>query len=104
MRETSAKRRVLPARVGAVEEAIGQFWFGDSCVYDGQFEYDDGVYLGLIDEYSGCGPEGSTFYQVIAKPPDESFIVSVQIVAVTEADLLAAEEVFATFFVSDLGG
>lgn len=87
-----------------VEEVLDMFDFTDDCAYDGRYEYDDGVYTGLYDLYIDCGPEGSLFFQVIAEPADRSWIASIQIVALTDADLTAADEIFNTFFVEQLAG
>lgn len=88
----------------SVEETLDMFDFTDSCAFDGRYVYDDGTYTGLYDFYTNCGPEQSVFFQVIATPPDLSWIASVQIVAVTDADLVAADEIFRTFVVQPLGG
>lgn len=88
----------------SLEEVIDLFWFGESCVYDGRYEYDDGLYAGLHDIYFECGPEASTFNQLVVAPPDDSFVASVQILSVTEADLVAADEILASFLVDDLAG
>jgi serine protease Do len=88
----------------SVEETLNRFDFSDDCVYDGREPYDDGTYTGLTDVYVDCGPEGSVFLQVIAEPADQSWIASVQIVAITEADLAAADEIFRTFVIQPLAG
>jgi serine protease Do len=93
-----------PLITSTVEEILDSYWFGDVCVYDDRYEYDDGVYTGLYDFYTDCGDEGSLFFQVVAEPADQSWIATVQIVALTDADLTAADEVFNTFFVEDLAG
>jgi len=88
----------------SVEETLDTFSFGDECTYDGRFPYDDGAYIGLYDVYSNCGGVGSVFFQVIAEPFDRSRLISVQVVAVTDADLVAADEIFNTFIVQELAG
>ncbi len=93
-----------PLISSTVEEVLDMFDFTDDCAYDGRYEYDDGVYTGLYDLYVDCGPEGSLFFQVIAEPADQSWIASIQIVALTDADLTAADEIFNTFFVEQLAG
>ena len=87
-----------------VEETLNMFDFTGDCIYDDRYEYDDGVYTGLYDLYTDCGAESSLFFQVIAEPADLSWIASIQIVALTDADLIAADEVFNTFLVGDLAG
>ncbi len=88
----------------SVEETLDQFDFTGDCVYDGRYAYDDGVYTGLYDLYYDCGADGSVFFQVIAEPADRTWIAMVQIVAVTDADLAAADEIFSTFTVQPLAG
>ena len=88
----------------SVEETLDTFFFGESCVLEGRYDYDDGVYTGLYDFYTDCGDEGSLFFNVIAQPADQSWLASIQIVALSDADLAAADEVFATFVVGALGG
>ena len=87
-----------------IEETLDNYWFGDDCTYDDRYEYDDGFYTGLYDLYTNCGSAGSLFIQVIAEPADQTWIASVQIGAVTEADLAAADEIIASFRVDDLAG
>lgn len=88
----------------SVEATLDALYFGDSCILEGRYDYDDGVYTGLYDLYTDCGPEASLFFNVVAEPADQSWLASVQIVALTDADLVAADEIFATFVVGDLGG
>lgn len=70
------------------------------CVYDGRYEYDDGLYSGLYDLYLDCGDVGSVIVELAAMPEDGSFIIFVQIQAVTDADLDALDRILDTFFVA----
>ena len=88
----------------SVRDTLDYFDFTDSCVLDGRYDYDDGVYTGLYDLYVDCGDEGSLFFMIIAEPADQSWIAMVQIVALTDEDLTAADTVFSTFVVGDLAG
>ncbi|NND75666.1 MAG: PDZ domain-containing protein [Ilumatobacter sp.] len=88
----------------SVEELLDSYDFTGDCLYDGRYMYDDGVYTGLYDLYYDCGSAGSVLFQVIAEPADRTWIASVQIVAVTDADLAAADEIFRTFTVQPLAG
>ncbi len=88
---------------GSVTELLDEEDFSGACAYGGRFDYDDGLYVGLFDVWEDCGDEGSTFIVVVAEPADRSFVVLVQLIAVTDADLDAADEVFNTFrIVGDL--
>jgi serine protease Do len=73
------------------------------CDYVDRSDYDDGLYVGLFDYYENCGAEGSTFIVVAAQPPDGSFDILVEIVAVDDRDLTAADQVSATFVVNLAG-
>ena len=73
--------------------------FSGDCDYAGTEDYNDGFYVGLMDVWQNCGDEGSEFLVVAAQPPDGSYIVLVQIVEVTEADVGAADQVLLSFFV-----
>ena len=78
--------------------------FSNSCTYSGRYEYDDGVYTGLFDEYVGCGGEYNTFWVIAAEPADGSWIALVEIIAVTDADFDAADRIVATFTISGVAG
>jgi serine protease Do len=78
--------------------------FSGACTYVDRYPYDDGLYFGSFDFWEDCGGVGS-FIVVAAEPADGAFIVLVQIIAVTDADLDAADEVFGTFqILGDLAG
>jgi serine protease Do len=70
------------------------------CIYDGRYDYDDGVYSGFYDLYLECGDVGSVIVELAAMPEDGSFIIFVQIQAVTDADLDALDRILDTFFVA----
>jgi len=70
------------------------------CIYDGRYEYDDGLYSGLYDLYVDCGDVGSVIIELVATPADRSFIIFVQVQAVTNADLEALDRILDTFFVA----
>jgi serine protease Do len=70
------------------------------CVYDGRYEYDDELYSGLYDLYLECGDVGSVIVELAAMPEDRSFIMFVQVQAVTDADLDALDRILNTFFVA----
>ncbi len=86
------------------DEALDRFDFTSDCVLDGRYDYDDGSYTGRYDLYTNCGPEGSVFFQIFAEPPQQTWLAMLQIVAVTDADLDAADAIFSSFIVQELGG
>ena len=81
------------------DEILDDSSFDDQCDFVGRFDYDDGLYVGSFDRYENCGAEGSDFYIIAAQPPDLSFLVYLQIVVVTEADLGALDEIVRSFVV-----
>jgi serine protease Do len=74
------------------------------CDYQGRDDYDDGLYTGRYDLYSNCGPEGATFLAIAAEPADGAFLILVEIVLVTDADMAATDEIIRTFMVFGVGG
>jgi len=81
------------------ESLLDELGGGWDCVYDGRYEYDDGLYTGLYDWYYECGDSGSVIIELTAEPADASNIIYIVIQAVTEADLDAADHVLNTFLV-----
>jgi len=71
--------------------------FTDVCTYDARYEYEDPLYTGAYDVYNECGGEGSSFVQLAAEPADGSFILFLQIVLVSDADLEAIDMILNTF-------
>jgi len=79
------------------EDLLDAWNFSETCTYDGRYDYEDAVYVGKYDVWRGCGGTDTVFVVVEAYPPDESFVVLVQIQVVTEADLDALDTILATF-------
>jgi serine protease Do len=69
------------------------------CMYDGRYEYDDGLYAGVYDLYGNCGEVGSVIIELSASPAHEGYLVYLLIQAVNDADLDALEHVLDTFYV-----
>jgi serine protease Do len=70
-----------------------------NCTYDGRFDYDDGMYRGVYDQWSDCGSGNGTFYALAAVSVDGSHIVLVEVVETSEADSDVTMHVFGTFMV-----
>ncbi len=79
------------------EEVLEASSFGDECVLESTRPYDDGVYRGAFDLYIDCGAERSVFVNLVAEPADGSFLVLVQLVAVSDADWNALATILDTF-------
>ncbi len=70
------------------------------CQYDGRFEYSDPLYTGYYDQFSNCGGIGTLYISLAVTPEDASYIILVNVQAVTEADLEALDQILNTFIVS----
>jgi len=87
---------------GSIDDYLDTFGaaYGATCVYDARYDYDDGMYQGAFDRYDDCGGIGTTMILIVARPPDQSFTVAVDLQLLTQADLDAADEIIATFQVT----
>ena len=84
------------------DDILDQTNFEDTCgKYEGRSDYADQVYTGRVDQYSQCGDSNAVTFVVIAAPEDMSYFTLMMVVALTEADLEAADRVFNTFEVVD---
>ncbi len=79
-----------------LDDSGGQY---EACIYDGRFEYDDGVYTGVYDWYYDCDDIGSVIIELAAEPASGSYLTFILIQAVSDADLDAADNILNTFFV-----
>jgi serine protease Do len=59
-------------------------------------DYSDGVFTGRYDFYTECGPEKATFIHLSAAPEGRPYVIYVQILAVTAADLDIADHIAQT--------
>jgi hypothetical protein len=87
-----------PFQIGQIDGLIDANVYPDDCEGGGQKKpYDDGVYVGKIATYKGCG--GTTEYTVVAaQPADATYIVLVTIaIPEGEADSADREQVLDTF-------
>lgn len=74
--------------------------FSGACEYDGRKDYDDGLYKGIYDLWSNCdGVSDMLFINLAAAPEANDFMVQVQIIAVTQADLEALDKILDSFIV-----
>lgn len=79
---------------------LDSFDFSGSCVYDGRAEYSDPVYAGKYDIWTDCGDTGSLYVVLVVMPQDLSYVVMVNVLAVTDADLDALDHILNSFIVS----
>jgi len=73
--------------------------FSDACTYDGRFDYSDGFYTGVYDQYSNCDGQGSVIIVLAAEPAEQDYSVIVLVQVVTDADLDALDHILDTFIV-----
>ncbi|MBK9233803.1 MAG: hypothetical protein IPO15_23930 [Anaerolineae bacterium] len=64
--------------------------------YEGRQDYADDVHTGRLDRYSQCGHEGVMFAAAFA-PKDRGYFVTIYVLALTDADVEAADHIFKTF-------
>lgn len=78
-------------------DLLNMWDFSDSCDYDGTYDYEDAVYAGAYDLWLNCGGTNTAFVVLEAYPPEEEFVVLIQIQIVSDADLDALDTILATF-------
>ncbi len=79
-------------------QALATFAPGDACVDAGQTEYQDAVFLGTYQVWTNCGGTDTVYVVLAAAPVSGSGEVSVLAAQiVTDADLDALDQAFATF-------
>lgn len=85
------------ALVGYTPDELLDLAASTDCTFDGRQAYDDGYFVGSFDTYRDCGGTGASSIVVAAFPPDGAYAVLVIVQVVTEADLVALDEVLRTF-------
>lgn len=88
---------IKPGQFNA-DDLLDQSSFEGLCgKYEGRSDYSDQVYTGRVDQYSQCGAKKGVIFVVAAAPADQTFFTLVMMMALTEADLQAADRAFNTF-------
>lgn len=85
----------------APEHYLDLWSYSDDCDHVDRFPYRDGVHVGSWDLYANCGDEGSTFITIAARPPDLSYLLSVEVVVTSDADLAAIDEIVTTLRIAE---
>jgi serine protease Do len=85
------------ALAGYTADELLDFAASSECVSEGRDEYDDGVFAGRFEAFSDCGGTGAVSIVVAAFPDDGSYGVLVAVQVVTDADLVALDEVLNSF-------
>ena len=74
--------------------------FSGLCTFDSRDSYDDGLYTGFYDLWTDCdGTSDTIFINLVVLPEDASFLIQVQVVAVSDADLEALDHILDSFIV-----
>lgn len=71
--------------------------FSSDCNFDGNFDYDDGYYVGTYDQYSDCGGVGSTFIVLVAEPSTQDVLLLLQIVQTPDTSDEVLNQIFGSF-------
>jgi serine protease Do len=74
--------------------------FSGSCTFDSRNEYSDALYTGSYDLWVDCDGLATTMVVVAAVPEDRSFIMLLQVIAVSDADFDALDTILNTFVAS----
>ena len=85
--------------MGTAGELLDIFSFSDDCIFEGRYDYEDALYSGYYDIYSGCDGTDVILVVVAALPEDGSFATLLVLQAVTDADLDAVDHILNTFVV-----
>ena len=88
---------VVISAMGDTTDELLDLAASSDCTFEGREAYDDGAFVGSFDTYSNCGGTTASTIVVAAFPPDSSYAVLVIVQVVTEADLVALDEVLRTF-------
>lgn len=92
----------VPNPEGGIDAGLdaGAVDFAAQCATsEGRSDYDDGLYVGKFDVYTGCGTSGSAFFVLAAFEPGSDFVIIVAVNAITTADLEALDTIKSTFLV-----
>ena len=74
----------------------------DNCTYSGRDEFYDGYYYeGWYDLWTDCDGRDGVVFVIIGYPPDSSYMVALEIVAFSDADFAAVDQIIATFEVNE---
>lgn len=79
------------------DDLLDAFDFSDSCTLDSRSPYEDPVYRGSFDLWTGCGGGETLLVVVGVQPEDASYLALVIVQVASEADLEALDRVIETF-------
>jgi serine protease Do len=91
----------LPASSGTVTDYLTSYAAGTECTDGGIQDYDDGAFAGQFQVWESCGGTETAYVVLATNPTDGGAYTYLTIVqAVTSADLVALDHIFATFNVT----
>jgi serine protease Do len=73
---------------------------GECATDNGIADYDDGLFVGQYQYWSGCGSSGADYVVLIANPGDASYTAVIATQILSDADWEALDHAFATFNVT----
>jgi serine protease Do len=74
--------------------------FTEDCTYESREDFDAYGYVGQFDIYRNCGGTSNSFFVVVVKPADASYLVLAQVVVLGDRDLQATDHAIETLKVS----
>jgi serine protease Do len=83
-----------------IDSVLDSRSYADSCTYLGRTPYSDPLYAGSLDTWTDCGGVGAVLFVLGVTPADGSYLAFIEIQAVEERDLDAADQILATFIAS----
>ncbi len=84
-----------------VAEVLDNFDYNEDCTYDQRRPYEDAVYTGSYDFWYDCGSSEAMMLVLAARPADQGYLAVVMVQMLTDADLEAADEILASFIMSE---
>jgi serine protease Do len=78
---------------------LDSYDLSDQCTFDSRVDYEDALYTGAYDIWSGCGGGNTAFVILSAVPEDASFVALLQVQIVSTADEEALNRILNSFIV-----
>lgn len=85
----------------SIEELLDFYSYADECSLIEQADYDDGFYTGGYDLWGSCGGVDAATTTIIATPPNNAYVILVQIQMITEEDTQALNQILASLVVRE---
>ncbi|MBI5089722.1 MAG: trypsin-like peptidase domain-containing protein [Actinobacteria bacterium] len=85
------------ALIGYTADELLDLASTDECVSEGRVDYDDGLWYGRYESFTNCGGTGATSIVVAAFDDEGTYGVLVAVQVVTDADLVALDEILNSF-------